>query len=148
MNNNNNKNLCLHRLYILMGRKQTEKYKWGKSAVVEGGAIRVGKGVVCVSVCMFVSVCARTTCMIYTGWLRQGSLIRGHLSKVLKEARDEALGMDICRKSISNKCKDLDGHCALHRLGTTKKPVQQKSNEQGEQGSGDGNAVGRGQEGH
>lgn len=80
--------------------------------------------------------------------VKEGLSDKGTFEQNPEGSRDQALGMDSCRNSISNKCKDLDGHCALHLLGTTKKPVQQKSNEQGTQGSGAGNAVGRAQEEH
>lgn len=50
-------------------------------------------GYVCV--CVRQCVQTHTAYEIYTGWLGKAFLIRGHFSKVLKEARDQALWMDI-----------------------------------------------------
>ena len=54
--------------------------------------------------------------------LRKASLIRRHLSKVLKEEEAQALWI-LAGREFQVRYKDLDENCALHSLGTRKKPV-------------------------
>ena len=71
----------------------------GNNAVASGEQQKGTGGYACVGVCVCVCVCqcvqTHTAYEIYTGWLGKAFLIKGHFSKVLKEARDQALWMDI-----------------------------------------------------
>lgn len=54
--------------------------------------------------------------------LKKASLIRCRLSKVLKEEEAQALWI-LAGREFQVRYKDLDENCALHSLGTRKKPV-------------------------
>lgn len=104
---------------------------------------------VCQWVCQCVCQCVHTHGMhdfIMDG-LKKASLIRWHLSKVLKEERGQALWI-VAGRGFQDKRKDPNENCALHSLGTTKKPTCWEGSEWREQGSRAGNTVGMDYEGH